>query len=174
MSTIFHPREHEDPRPQRGALPAIASPAPHETNAASQSLNGTWRFRYTETVEAPDGEGDAFADPGYSDKKWASMPVPAHWVLNGYGAPQYQNIKYPFPVDAPYVPDQNPTGWYRYSFTPKWDAHKERGMVSWPIHLKLMGRPYCGLTASRAGTRSGSTGSSSEAARVPGCQPSST
>ena len=62
------------------------------------SLDGTWAFRL-------DG-GD-----------WGELPVPSHWQLHGHGAPAYTNVAYPFPVDPPHVPDENPTGEYRRSFT---------------------------------------------------------
>ena len=42
--------------------------------------------------------------------------MPSHWQLHGYGAPAYTNVRYPFPVEPPYVPDENPTGDYRVSF----------------------------------------------------------
>jgi beta-galactosidase len=35
----------------------------------------------------------------------------------GYGIPQYLNFIYPFPVNPPFVPLNNPTGCYRRSFT---------------------------------------------------------
>ena len=42
--------------------------------------------------------------------------MPSHWQLHGYGAPAYTNVRYPFPVDPPFVPDENPTGDYRRAF----------------------------------------------------------
>ena len=39
--------------------------------------------------------------------------MPSHWQLQGYGRPQYTNVAYPFPVDPPRVPSENPTGCYR-------------------------------------------------------------
>ncbi|HZA84144.1 MAG TPA: glycoside hydrolase family 2 TIM barrel-domain containing protein, partial [Actinomycetes bacterium] len=47
---------------------------------------------------------------------WAALPVPSHWQLHGYGAPAYTNVAYPFPVDPPHVPAENPTGDYRVRF----------------------------------------------------------
>ena len=44
------------------------------------------------------------------------MTVPGHWVLQGHGAPAYTNVLYPFPVDPPRVPDENPTGDHRRVF----------------------------------------------------------
>ena len=42
--------------------------------------------------------------------------MPSHWQLHGHGAPAYTNVAYPFPVDPPFVPDENPTGEYRREF----------------------------------------------------------
>ena len=50
--------------------------------------------------------------------------MPSHWVLAGdgaYGKPIYTNVIYPFPVDPPHIPDENPTGEYRRRFDrPDW------------------------------------------------------
>ncbi|WIB11715.1 glycoside hydrolase family 2 TIM barrel-domain containing protein [Curtobacterium sp. MCPF17_052] len=43
--------------------------------------------------------------------------MPSHWVLHGHGAPSYTNVQYPFPVDPPHPPDENPTGDHRRTFT---------------------------------------------------------
>ncbi|HEY3715480.1 MAG TPA: glycoside hydrolase family 2 TIM barrel-domain containing protein [Jatrophihabitantaceae bacterium] len=67
------------------------------SDAAHVDLNGTWRFRL-------DGRPET------------SIEVPGHWQLQGHGAPAYTNVRYPFPVDPPNVPDENPTGEYRRSF----------------------------------------------------------
>ena len=42
--------------------------------------------------------------------------MPGHWELNGYGYPHYTNVIYPFTVDPPRVPDENPVGLYRHDF----------------------------------------------------------
>ncbi len=46
------------------------------------------------------------------------------WQFHGYGKPNYTNVRYPFPVDPPFVPDENPTGEYRRAFDldPAWPA----------------------------------------------------
>ena len=54
-----------------------------------------------------------FVDRDFDDSGWDRLPVPSHWQLHGYGAPAYTNVRYPFPVDPPFVPDENPTGDYR-------------------------------------------------------------
>ncbi|MFF4118321.1 glycoside hydrolase family 2 TIM barrel-domain containing protein [Streptomyces sp. NPDC001714] len=95
----------EDVSPGSGALPPRAwYPT---SDAMSLSLNGSWRFRLSPTADAED---DSFAEPGYDAGGWAEVSVPGHWVLQGHGAPIYTNHLYPFPVDPPRVPTENPTG----------------------------------------------------------------
>ncbi|MDT0405632.1 glycoside hydrolase family 2 TIM barrel-domain containing protein [Streptomyces edwardsiae] len=95
----------EDVSPGRGTLPPRAWYA--SSDAASLSLNGGWRLRVSPTADAED---DAFAEPGFDAGSWAEVTVPGHWVLQGHGAPVYTNHLYPFPVDPPRVPAENPTG----------------------------------------------------------------
>ena len=81
-----------------------------------QSLDGRWRFSWSATpAEAMTG----FFAPGLDDSQWATLPVPGHWELNGYGTAIYANVTYPFaPVAPPLVPDDdNPVGLYRTHFT---------------------------------------------------------
>ena len=99
------------------------------TDAPRQSLNGDWRFRLlTAAPGTPAGRGvlpateavEGVAETGFDDSAWDTIPVPAHWVLEGngrYGLPIYTNVQYPFPIDVPNVPDENPTGDYRRTFT---------------------------------------------------------
>ncbi|MCZ4515938.1 DUF4981 domain-containing protein [Streptomyces sp. ActVer] len=102
-----------DIAPGRGALRPARSWL--HSDAPSRSLNGTWRFRLSPTASVTeDFAADAFVDDG-----WDSIPVPSHWVLEGdgaYGRPIYTNIQFPFPIDPPHVPDENPTGDYRRHF----------------------------------------------------------
>ena len=98
----------EDVAPGRGCLPPRAWYP--ESDAPALSLNGTWRLRISDTVDAHD---DAFATPGHDTSGWDTVTVPGHWVLQGggaFGSPAYTNTDYPFPVDPPRVPTVNPTG----------------------------------------------------------------
>jgi beta-galactosidase len=56
------------------------------------------------------------------------LPVPSHWVLQAdgaYGRPIYTNVQYPFPIDPPYVPDENPTADHRREFAlPGWEVER--------------------------------------------------
>ncbi|MDX3800870.1 glycoside hydrolase family 2 TIM barrel-domain containing protein [Streptomyces sp. AK04-3B] len=98
----------ESVSPGSGALPPRAWYA--SSDAKSLSLNGRWRLRVSATADAED---DAFAEEGYDAEDWAEVTVPGHWVLQGdgvFGSPVYTNHLYPFPVDPPRVPTENPTG----------------------------------------------------------------
>ncbi|MGW6353814.1 glycoside hydrolase family 2 TIM barrel-domain containing protein [Streptomyces sp. NPDC055092] len=80
------------------------------SDAASLSLDGPWRFRLSATADAHD---ESFARPGHDASAWTELTVPGHWVLQGegaHGSPAYTNTVYPFPVDPPRVPTENPTG----------------------------------------------------------------
>ncbi|MFE9613992.1 glycoside hydrolase family 2 TIM barrel-domain containing protein [Streptomyces sp. NPDC006012] len=99
-----------DTAPGRGALRPARSWL--RSDAPSCSLNGPWRFRLSPTASV----AEDFAADDFDDDGWDSIPVPAHWVLHGdgaYGRPIYTNRQFPFPIDPPHVPDENPTGDYR-------------------------------------------------------------
>jgi beta-galactosidase len=102
-------------------LSPVAEPprAAVRTDAPALSLDGTWRFRYSERADEP----EEFASAGFDDDGWSELPVPSHWQLHGFGVPAYTNTAYPFPIDPPRVPDDNPTGDYRRVF---------RGPEGWP------------------------------------------
>ncbi|MCL8014944.1 glycoside hydrolase family 2 TIM barrel-domain containing protein [Streptomyces sp. AS02] len=97
------------------------------SDAPRVDLNGSWRFRLSPTVPSDASATSAadFAREDFDDSRWTTLPVPAHWQLHGHGAPAYTNIDYPFPVDPPHVPDENPTGDYRRVF----EAPFEHGVL---------------------------------------------
>ncbi|MBM7570408.1 glycoside hydrolase family 2 TIM barrel-domain containing protein [Aquibacillus albus] len=73
-------------------------------------LNGTWKFNYTETPQEAESLGFNQVDD------WDDIPVPSCWQMQGYGYPHYTNVQYPFPVEPPHVPTENPTGTYWREF----------------------------------------------------------
>ncbi len=76
-------------------------------------LNGMWKFFYSKTPEeSPKG----FYENTYDVSEWDCIRVPSNWQLQGYGHPHYTDLIYPFPVDPPKVPSENPTGCYRRDF----------------------------------------------------------
>ena len=92
------------------------------------SLNGTWRFRWSE--RAPEGRPDgAFASPEFDDGEWAEIAVPGNWELQGYGFPIYTNVQYIFEHTPPTIsykgptpgPHYNPVGEYRRTVEMPWD-----------------------------------------------------
>ena len=84
-----------------------------EASSVFRLLNGSWRFFYGATPwTAPEG----FFENTFDDSSWASLPVPGIWQMHGYDRPQYTNSAFPFPMDPPYVPDDNPIGLYRRTF----------------------------------------------------------
>ncbi|MBM7798394.1 beta-galactosidase [Microlunatus panaciterrae] len=95
------------------------------SDAPRLSLNGDWRFKLWPSHKVAD---DAVAEPDFDDADWDLLPVPSHWVLKGdgaYGRPAYTNVQYPFPIDPPFVPDENPTGDHRRTFElPDWDTER--------------------------------------------------
>ncbi|MFA6293625.1 MAG: sugar-binding domain-containing protein, partial [Victivallales bacterium] len=74
------------------------------------SLDGDWRFHL---ADCPNHIPPGFQSDGFEDLNWDMIPVPSHWQCLGYDTPRYTNATYPFPLDPPYVPEQNPTGCYR-------------------------------------------------------------
>jgi len=77
-------------------------------------LNGNWRFHYATRPElTPTG----FENPDFDAAAWKSIPVPSNWQMHGYDKRVYTNVNYPYPIDPPHVPDENPTGCYRRDFT---------------------------------------------------------
>ncbi|MFJ8003886.1 glycoside hydrolase family 2 TIM barrel-domain containing protein [Streptomyces fagopyri] len=101
----------EDVSPGGAALPPRARYT--SSDAMFLSLNGSWLFRLSPTADARD---DSFAAPGHDAGDWARVSVPGHWVLQGHGTPIYTNHRYPFPVDPPRVPTENPTGDHLHTF----------------------------------------------------------
>lgn len=113
------PKYYESPRtlhvntePPRAYFIPYASAAEAETEDRSASsfytdLCGEWRFCYYDSVKKI---GDAFYE---ADRDCADFPlVPVPGCMQLYDCcpdrPQYSNLKYPFPTDPPYVPDEDP------------------------------------------------------------------
>jgi beta-galactosidase/beta-glucuronidase len=78
------------------------------------SLNGDWKFGY---FDRPSDVPAKFETEEFNDTGWKKLPVPSNWQMHGYGRPQYTNVNYPYPVDPPHVPADNPVGVYRRTFT---------------------------------------------------------
>lgn len=78
------------------------------------SLNGTWKFFYSET---PAGTPAGFYQANFNDREWNSIVVPGNWEMQGFGDPLFRNVTTPFKPTPPKVPHEyNPTGSYRKTF----------------------------------------------------------
>lgn len=79
-----------------------------------KSLNGDWKFNWS---AKPEDRPKEFFTNDFDDTTWKTIPVPSNWEIQGYGTAIYTNIKYPFPKNPPFIPnDDNPVGSYRTSF----------------------------------------------------------
>ena len=76
-------------------------------------LNGKWKFRYFESIYDVTEE---FYREGYDTSAFDTVMVPGMWQTYGYDYHQYTNVRYPFPLDPPYVPYENPCGEYICEF----------------------------------------------------------
>ncbi len=79
-----------------------------------QSLNGTWKFSYT---EHPDNRPADFYKTDCDVTGFDDITVPGHIQLQGYDKPQYVNTQYPWEGQESLVPPQipqkrNPVGSY--------------------------------------------------------------
>ncbi|VFS48438.1 Beta-galactosidase [Budvicia aquatica] len=83
----------------------------NQTSRQLRSLNGAWKFAW---FASPESVPDSWR---LNDLAQADIiTVPSNWQMDGYDAPIYSNITYPFPVNPPYVPAENPTGCYSLTF----------------------------------------------------------
>ena len=90
-----------------------------ELSDRMQLLNGTWKFQYFDSIY---DVKDAFYEDGYSVEGFDEIKVPSVWQMAGYDTHQYTNIRYPFPFDPPYVPQDIPCGAYVHTFDYAKDA----------------------------------------------------
>ncbi|MFO7635617.1 MAG: glycoside hydrolase family 2 TIM barrel-domain containing protein [Caldilinea sp.] len=73
-------------------------------------LDGVWDFKIF-------GRPEQVTYAAVENGAWSPIQVPGNWTVQGYGRPHYTNVQMPFPNIPPDVPDENPTGLYRRTFT---------------------------------------------------------
>ena len=76
-------------------------------------LNGTWEFQYFNSIYDLQ---EKFYEQGYDSSNFTQVEVPGVWQNYGYDSHQYTNVRYPIPLDPPYVPQENPCGAYIKKF----------------------------------------------------------
>ena len=84
-----------------------------EESDRMQLLNGTWKFQYFNSIYDIQ---DSFFEKNYDTENFDEIQVPSVWQIAGYDTHQYTNIRYPFPFDPPYVPQDIPCGAYVHTF----------------------------------------------------------
>ena len=84
-----------------------------EESDRMQLLNGTWKFQYFNSIYDIQ---DSFFEKNYDTENFDEIQVPSVWQMAGYDTHQYTNIRYPFPFDPPYVPQDIPCGVYVHNF----------------------------------------------------------
>ena len=89
-------------------------PLPVAFDDARRSLDGQWAFELFDTPQAV----PATAVTGPTPSGARTVAVPGNWTVQDTGDfPHYTNIQMPFPGPPPRLPEHNPTGVYRRSFT---------------------------------------------------------
>ena len=69
-------------------------------------LNGLWKFHYAKNY---DSTVPGFEKEDYCCRAWDDIRVPAHIQMEGYDAPQYANVQYPWEGHEELKPGQIPT-----------------------------------------------------------------
>ncbi|KMY48796.1 glycoside hydrolase family 2 [Peribacillus loiseleuriae] len=72
-------------------------------------LDGEWKFLF---LEAPEFSPLNFETKDFEINSLDSIEVPSCWQIHGYGKMHYTDVLYPFPINPPFVPQDNPTGIY--------------------------------------------------------------
>jgi beta-galactosidase len=87
----------------------IAPDERYEASPFYRSLNGVWKFYYTERPSA-------LPDPVQPEQfQWSDIRVPGNWEMQGFGTPIYVNQPYEFQPNnpqPPLLPDNTPVGIY--------------------------------------------------------------
>ena len=92
-----------------------------------QLLNGTWKFQYFNSIYDIQ---DSFFEKNYDTENFDEIQVPSVWQMAGYDTHQYTNIRYPFPFDPPYVPQDIPCGAYVHTFDYSRDEKASRAFLN--------------------------------------------
>ena len=98
-----------------------------EESDRMQLLNGTWEFQYFTSIY---NIKDSFFEKNYDTENFDEIQVPSVWQMAGYDTHQYTNIRYPFPFDPPYVPQDIPCGAYVHTFEYSRDENAPKSFLN--------------------------------------------
>ena len=92
-----------------------------------QLLNGNWKFQYFNSIYDVQ---ESFFEKNYDTEEFDEIQVPSVWQMAGYDMHQYTNIRYPFPFDPPYVPQDIPCGAYAHTFVYHKDENAPKAFLN--------------------------------------------
>ena len=98
-----------------------------EESDRMQLLNGTWKFQYFNSIYDVQ---EPFFEKDYDTENFDAIQVPSVWQMAGYDTHQYTNIRYPFPFDPPYVPQDIPCGTYAHTFVYHKDENAPKAFLN--------------------------------------------
>ena len=98
-----------------------------EESDRMQLLNGTWKFQYFNSIYDVQ---EPFFEKDYDTENFDEIQVPSVWQMAGYDTHQYTNIRYPFPFDPPYVPQDIPCGTYAHTFVYHKDENAPKAFLN--------------------------------------------
>ena len=81
-----------------------------------KTLCGEWNFKWYPTVY----DVEEIEKYDVNSDIYDRIDVPSDWQTylgRGYDTPNYTNVRYPFPIDPPHIPDDIPCGLYMRQFT---------------------------------------------------------
>lgn len=98
-----------------------------EESDRMQLLNGTWKFQYFNSIYDVQ---EPFFEKDYDTENFDEIQVPSVWQMAGFDTHQYTNIRYPFPFDPPYVPQDIPCGTYVHTFVYHKDENAPKAFLN--------------------------------------------
>jgi len=98
-----------------------------EESDRMQLLNGTWKFQYFNSIYDVQ---EPFFEKDDDTENFDEIQVPSVWQMAGYDTHQYTNIRYPFPFDPPYVPQDIPCGTYAHTFVYHKDENAPKAFLN--------------------------------------------
>ena len=109
------------PAPIRGS-PRASNPIDSVCSTAS-GISNTMRASTildAEVDASAQAHEPVFTEPMFDADSYDQIAVPSVWQTHGYDHNQYTNTRYPFPLDPPFVPHDNPCAVYRTTSAMTW------------------------------------------------------
>lgn len=110
------------------SYPNIKQALERNVPSTVKSLNGEWRFMYS---EKPELRPLNFYCDTFDISNWKLIRVPCNWERAGYGQPIYTNTVYPFDFNPPYIShkiNNNNVGSYKRIFELP-DSYKNKRLI---------------------------------------------